>query len=217
MESQLRPPEFMRPSASFTHGSSPAQSHKNNSRSTEPFAAVSNNNDQEARRDSWNPFLALHHHTHSDSDGVDKPDSRHHRHHRHHDNRHLGIDASLLDRGSSKSPHRRRHKYSKSRDGRLPRTMSQIASSTGARALLPTWSGGKEKDRDGNNDGLLRPFTRETRWGSDLTNGLGSASRKSSLISASELSARAGPVRQQEIRSMEELEQVRRRRKQGEK
>ncbi|KAI9927320.1 hypothetical protein MW887_003707 [Aspergillus wentii] len=80
--------------------------------------------------------------------------------------------------------------------------MTQIASSAGARGLLPSWSGGKEKTCDGD-DGLLRPMTQETtrsRWGSDST----------------EQGDQIGSVRQQEICSMGDLEQVKNRRKQGE-
>ncbi|ODM15937.1 hypothetical protein SI65_08778 [Aspergillus cristatus] len=130
------------------------------------------------------------------------------------------ISNANLDPGKSRPFHK--HKRSKSRDIRFPRTMSQIASSTGAgaRALLPTWSGSgsKEKDREGD-DGLLRPVTRDTsrtRWGSDSTSGLGTGSRRGSFLEGIEQSDRIGPPRQQEIRSPEDLEQVTSRRKQAE-
>ncbi|KAJ5086284.1 hypothetical protein NUU61_007591 [Penicillium alfredii] len=112
----------------------------------------------------------------------------------------------------------RRHKHSKSRELRLPRPMSNLASSASARGLLPAWSGGKEKDREGD-DGLLRPITRETtrsHWGSDSTSGLGTGSRKGSLLDTPEQHERLGPIRRQEIRSLADLEQVKKRRKQGE-
>lgn len=111
-----------------------------------------------------------------------------------------------------------RHKHSKSRELRLPRPMSHLASSASARGLLPTWSGGREKDREGD-DGLLRPITGETtrsRWGSDSTSGLESSSRKGSLLDTPEQHERLGPIRRQEIQSMEDLEKVKKRRKQGE-
>lgn len=137
-----------------------------------------------------------------------------------HQDRHAIIDSnSNLDPGKSR-PHK--HKRSKSRDIRFPRTMSQIASSTGAgaRALLPTWSGSgsKEKDREGD-DGLLRPVTRDTsrtRWGSDSTSGVGTGSRRGSFLEGIEQSDRIGPPRQQEIRSPGDLEQLTSRRKQAE-
>lgn len=137
--------------------------------------------------------------------------------------RHLTIDTNL-DLGRSRSPRPRphyKHRHSKSRDGRFPRTMSQIASSAGAKGLLPTWSGGnKEKERDGD-DGLLRPITRETtrsRLGSDSTGylGSGSRSRRGSFLEGVEQNDRIGPTRRQEVRSMEDLEQVKSRRKHGE-
>lgn len=137
-----------------------------------------------------------------------------------HQDRHAIIDSNgNLDPGKSR-PHK--HKRSKSRDIRFPRTMSQIASSTGAgaRALLPTWSGSgsKEKDREGD-DGLLRPVTRDTsrtRWGSDSTSAVGTGSRRGSFLEGIEQSDRIGPPRQQEIRSPGDLEQVTSRRKQAE-
>jgi hypothetical protein len=115
-----------------------------------------------------------------------------------------------------KSHHR--HKHSKSRELRLPRPMSNLASSASARGLLPTWSGGRDKERE-SDDGLLRPITRETtrsRWGSDSTSGLESGSRRGSLLDAPEQYERLGPIRRQEIQSMEDLELVKKRRKQGE-
>jgi hypothetical protein len=115
-----------------------------------------------------------------------------------------------------KSHHR--HKHSKSRELRLPRPMSHLASSASARGLLSNWSSGRDKERE-SDDGLLRPITRETtrsRWGSDSTSGLGSGSRRGSLLDAPEQHERLGPIRRQEIQSMEDLEQVKRRRKQGE-
>jgi hypothetical protein len=97
--------------------------------------------------------------------------------------------------------------------------MSHLASSASARGLLPTWSGSREKDRE--EDGLLRPITRETtrsRWGSDSTSGLGSSSRsrKGSILDPPEQQGQLGPIRRQEIQSMEDLGQVTKRRKQGE-
>lgn len=112
-----------------------------------------------------------------------------------------------------------RHKHSRSREHhRLPRPMSHLASSASARGLLPTWSGGRDKDRDGDT-GLLRPLTREstrTRWDSDSTTGWGTASRKGSLLGAPDQHEHLGPIRRQEIQSMEDLEKVKRRRTQGE-
>lgn len=135
-----------------------------------------------------------------------------------HQNHHLVIDTSNLDPGRLRPHYHQKHKHSKSRDGRFPRTMNQIASSAGARGLLPTWSGSsKEKDRDGD-DGLLRPVTRETtpsRWGSGSTGRLSSGSRRGSFLEGVEQNDRIGPARQ-EIRTPEDLEQVKGRRKEGE-
>ncbi|PYI07427.1 hypothetical protein BO78DRAFT_396478 [Aspergillus sclerotiicarbonarius CBS 121057] len=140
------------------------------------------------------------------------PGEKHHHHH------HLSFDVPRLDRVKSKSRHKHKHKHSKSSDRRLPRRMNNIASSAGARGLLPTWSGSKEKDND-EDDGLLRPITQETswsRWGSESTAALGTGSRKGSLFDGIDPSNKLGPIRRHEIRSMEDLEQVRSKRKQGE-
>lgn len=135
-----------------------------------------------------------------------------------HQNHHLVIDTSNLDPGRLRPHHHhQKHKHSKSRD-RFPRTMNQIASSAGAKGLLPTWSGSsKEKDRDGD-DGLLRPMTRETtpsRWGSGSTGRLSSGSRRGSFLEGVEQNDRIGPTRQ-EICTAEDLKQVKGRRKEGE-
>ncbi|PKY00182.1 hypothetical protein P168DRAFT_244720 [Aspergillus campestris IBT 28561] len=125
------------------------------------------------------------------------------------------LDTVSLD------PHRLRprhkHKHTKSRDGILPRRMNQFASSTGARGLLQTWSGGREKDTEADN-ALLRPMTRETTrsgWGSDST-AFGAGSRNSSLFDEIDNGRHIASVKRQDIQSMGDLEQVRDRRKQGE-
>ncbi|KAJ5602184.1 hypothetical protein N7510_011718 [Penicillium lagena] len=130
--------------------------------------------------------------------------------------RQLLIDPLGLD-GAKSSHHR--HKHSKSRELRLPRPMSHLASSAAsARGLLPTWSG-REKDRE-SDDGLLRPITRETtrtsRWESDSTVGLGTGSRKGSPLDVPEFPDQLGSIRQQEIRNRDDLDMVKKRRKQGE-
>lgn len=95
--------------------------------------------------------------------------------------------------------------------------MSHLASSASARGLLPTWSGGKDKDREGD-DGLLRPITRETtrsRWGSESTTGLLDG-RKGSLLDTPGQHEQLAPIRRHEILSMDDLEKVKKRRKLGE-
>ncbi|GES66859.1 hypothetical protein ATEIFO6365_0016014700 [Aspergillus terreus] len=158
-------------------------------------------------------------HDRHDRDGLastappqEKPDKQEKQH------RHLIFDTAALDAARLRPRHK--HKHSKSRDGRFPRLMNPIASSAGgsAKALFPTWSGGREKDNDADN-GLLRPVTRETtrsRWGSESTVGFGTGSRKGSLFEDMDAGTKLGLIRPQEIRSVEDLEQVRERRKQGE-
>ncbi|KAJ5458924.1 hypothetical protein N7530_010868 [Penicillium desertorum] len=110
-----------------------------------------------------------------------------------------------------------RHKYNKSRDLRFPNPMSHLASSASARGLLPTWSGGKDKDREGD-DGLLRPITRETtrsRWGSESTTAM-SDGRKGNMLDTPGQHEQLAPIRRHEILSMDDLEKVKKRRKLGE-
>lgn len=201
----------------MTHGSSPAQSHKTSIPSSVQSTTASSNG--QARTGNRKLYYASHS-SHNSHDGVryNDSDTGHHRHHHHH--RHFGIDTSLFDRGSSKSPHRERHIRSKSYDPRLTRKMNHIASSTGARSLLPTWPGGKERDRDGD-DGLLRPTTSEPIQShlmseSPSGGGTGSSRKEILILSDSDLSLRVGSIQKQEIRSMEDIEQAKRRRKQGE-
>lgn len=98
-------------------------------------------------------------------------------------------------------------------------THAASASSAAARGLLA----GLEKERqnhrhrekDDSDDHLLRPVTNDTtraRWGSEST-GKDTLSREGS---PQDLSERVGQIRTQEPKSMEELEGVRSRRKQGE-
>ncbi|CDM30006.1 hypothetical protein DTO013E5_8294 [Penicillium roqueforti] len=110
-----------------------------------------------------------------------------------------------------------RNKYHKSRESRFPNPMIHLASSASARGLLHTWSGGKDKDREGD-DGLLRPVTRETtrsRWGSESTTGM-SDGRKGSLLDTPGQHEQLMPFRRHEILSMDDLEKVKKRRKLGE-
>lgn len=194
-------------SATFplTHGSSTPRS---NDQPTldEPFAVC--NETPTNRRSAGHPPYRQYH-------GRDRPNSpdeslSHAR------TRSFAKQVELPSFDGLKSHHR--HKHSKSRELRLPRPMSHLASSASARGLLPTWSGGRDKERE-SDDGLLRPITRETtrsRWGSDSTSGLGSGSRRGSLLDTPEQHERLGPIRRQEIQSMEDLELVKKRRKQGE-
>ena len=150
-------------------------------------------------------------HSTSHSRGLDDvADSvTHHPQHRHHQL--PTLDVPGLDGIGFRRPHK--HKRSASTDPRLRRTMSHTTSSGGARNFMPSWSGSREKDRDAD-DSLLRPTTHETsrsRYGSASTGGVSTGSRKGSLLDTVELNqARREPG------SVEELEQVKKRRKQGE-
>lgn len=198
-------------SATFplTHGSSTPRS--NGQPAPEPFAV---RNETLTDRSSSGPFSHRHHHGRDHRASLDESPAYTHTHAR---TRSFAKQVELPSFDGLKS--HQRHKHSKSRELRLPRPMSHLASSASARGLLPTWSGGRDKERE-SDDGLLRPITRETtrsRWGSDSTSGgLDSGSRRGSLLDTPDQYERLGPIRRQEIQSMEDLEQVKKRRKQGE-
>jgi hypothetical protein len=200
-------------SATFplTHGSSTPRSNDQPAPDQrEPFAV---RNETLKDRSSSGPFSHRHHHGRDHPTSLDESPAYTHTHAR---TRSFAKQVELPSFDGLKSHHR--HKHSRSRELRLPRPMSHLASSASARGLLPTWSGGRDKERE-SDDGLLRPITRETTrspWGSDSTSGLGSGSRRGSLLDTPEQHERLGPIRRQEIQSMEDLEQVKKRRKQGE-
>ncbi|KAE8158168.1 hypothetical protein BDV40DRAFT_28483 [Aspergillus tamarii] len=223
MESSLRNslPALLSPSRQLsashpftTHGSSTAGNHKPTqvpSDTDGPFA-YSRDGDYVAWNSSREPPVLQ---THCDrKDRENASGATREKHHRH-----LAFDPASLD--PIKFRPRHKHKHSKSRDGRFPRIMNPIASSASARGLLPQWSGGREKESDPD-DGLalLRPVTRETtrsRWGSESTTGLGTGSRKGSILDEIDRNNHLGLIRRQEVRSLDDLEQVRERRKQGER
>ncbi|KAL4887897.1 hypothetical protein BDV59DRAFT_206549 [Aspergillus ambiguus] len=122
------------------------------------------------------------------------------------------MDSHSPDHTSSSSPDpqfllpasRPRHRPH-SRSDRLPR-------------MTPVKPRNPDRDKDPDPNGLLRPITRETtraRWGSDSTVGVGSGSRQDSLVDDID-PTRRGLIRPRDIRSVDDLEQVRDRRKQGE-
>ncbi|PYH44788.1 uncharacterized protein BP01DRAFT_273282, partial [Aspergillus saccharolyticus JOP 1030-1] len=132
--------------------------------------------------------------------------------------RHLVIDVPSLDPVLSKPRHRHKHKHNKSNDGRFPRKKTQPSTSTAGRGLLLTWSSMRDKEND-DGKGLLRPVTRRTTrsfCGSESFTGLNDESRRGGLPEGIDANTKLGPVARQEIRSAEDLEQVRGRRKYGE-
>lgn len=129
--------------------------------------------------------------------------------------RRLFIDTSDLDSDKPRS----KHKHSKSRDGRLPRTMNQLASAGGARSLLPSKTFGREKDKDGDN-GLLKPSTTNessrSQWSSRPSSVLSTGSRKGSFVEENDLNERLGLIRRKEVKTMEDLEKERQKRERAE-
>lgn len=191
---------------SLTHGSPPAGSHITSPPNPDKPLAVNAGGDPGHRP----PILSLpSSHDRMSHDRLPEPTRDKHHH------RHLLFDGAALDATRLRTRHK--HKHSKSREGRFPRIMNPIAA-TGAKGLLPAWSGGRDKEGDADN-GLLRPITRETtrsRWGSESTVGYGTGSRKGSLLNDVDVGNKLGLIRPRDIRSAEDLEQVRERRKQGE-
>ncbi|OGM39998.1 hypothetical protein ABOM_011668 [Aspergillus bombycis] len=200
---------------STTHGSCTAGSHKPPTQAPShadgPFAAP-RGGDYVAWNSSREPPVLQTYHDRTDPENASGA-------HREKHHRHLAFDPASLDPTKFRPQHK--HKQSRSRDGRFPRIMNPIASSASARGLLPPWSGGREKESDPD-DGLalLRPVTRETtrsRWGSESTTGLGTGSRKGSIFDEIDRNNHLGLIRRQEIRSLDDLDQVRNKRKQGER
>ncbi|KAL4878242.1 hypothetical protein BJY04DRAFT_115320 [Aspergillus karnatakaensis] len=92
--------------------------------------------------------------------------------------------------------------------------MHHISPRAGGTGSLSTY-----REQDSEDDGLLRPITRETtrsRWGSEST-GLGSGSRKGSVFDGIDKDIRLESIkRPKEIRSMDDLQRVRDQRNKGE-
>ncbi|KAL4983610.1 hypothetical protein BDW68DRAFT_31874 [Aspergillus falconensis] len=91
--------------------------------------------------------------------------------------------------------------------------MHHASSRAGGRGSLSTY-----REQESEDDGLLRPITRDTtrsRWGSEST-GLGTGSRRDSVLDGIEKDIRLGPVKRQEIHSMDDLQRVRDQRSRGE-
>ncbi|KAL4923773.1 uncharacterized protein BDV17DRAFT_285156 [Aspergillus undulatus] len=92
--------------------------------------------------------------------------------------------------------------------------MHHASSSHGGGGSLSTY-----REQDSEDDGLLRPITRETtrsRWGSEST-GVGSGSRRGSVFDGLDKDMRLGLIkRPDKIHSMNDLQRVRDRRSRGE-
>ncbi|KAL4867857.1 hypothetical protein BDV12DRAFT_186406 [Aspergillus spectabilis] len=92
--------------------------------------------------------------------------------------------------------------------------MHHVSSRPGGRGSLSTY-----REQDSEDDGLLRPITRETtrsQWGFEST-GLGTGSRRGSDLDSIDKDMRLGSIkRPEEIRSMGDLQRVRDQRNKGE-
>ncbi|KAJ0416195.1 hypothetical protein BJY00DRAFT_304297 [Aspergillus carlsbadensis] len=92
--------------------------------------------------------------------------------------------------------------------------MHHVPSKVGARGSLSTY-----REQESDDDGLLRPITRETtrsRWGSEST-GIGPGSRRDSVLDGIDKDIRLGAIKRPgEIRSMGDLQRVRDQRSKGE-
>jgi hypothetical protein len=154
------------------------------------------------------------HHRHRHEGRQAHPARNGHPEERQHWPRRLFIDTSDLDSDKSRSKHR----HSKSRDGRLPRTMNQIASAGGARSLLPGKSFSREKEREGDSNLLKPSATNESsrsQWGSRPSSLLSTGSRKGSL-EQNDLNEKLSLTKRKEIKTMEDLEKERQKRNKGE-
>ncbi|KAL2819876.1 hypothetical protein BDW59DRAFT_151237 [Aspergillus cavernicola] len=121
-----------------------------------------------------------------------------------------------LSRNTGGKRSRRHHRESKgrSRDGIFRHRMHHIPSREGNRGSLSTY-----REQISDDDGLLRPITRETtrsRWGSEST-GIGTGSRRGSVLDDIDKDMRLGSIkRPEDVRSMDDLQRVRDQRNKGE-
>ncbi|KAL3456675.1 hypothetical protein BJX64DRAFT_37674 [Aspergillus heterothallicus] len=124
-------------------------------------------------------------------------------------------EKSFLRENVVDKPSRRRHREAKgkSRDGIFRHRMHHVPSRTG-RGSLSTY-----REQESDDDGLLRPVTRETtrsRWGSEST-GIGSGSRRGSVLDSIDKDIRLGSIKHsEEISSIDDLQRVRDQRSKGE-
>ncbi|RHZ46258.1 uncharacterized protein CDV56_100743 [Aspergillus thermomutatus] len=95
--------------------------------------------------------------------------------------------------------------------------MNRFVTPADVRSPLPLWTGAQERGEG--DDNLLKPMTRETtrsRWGSDSTTGLGSGNGKGTSLDGINDNQTTDSLMVHEVRSLNDLEQVKSRRQQGE-
>ncbi|KAL4783879.1 hypothetical protein BJX76DRAFT_241405 [Aspergillus varians] len=122
--------------------------------------------------------------------------------------------AELLNVGGGRTRRRHRERDGRPRDGIFRHKMHHVPSRADGRGLSLAY-----REQDSEDDGLLRPITRETtrsRWGSEST-GLDPGSRRGSLFDGIDMDIRLGSIkRREEIQSMGDLQRVRDQRSRGE-
>ena len=110
--------------------------------------------------------------------------------------------------------------YHRFRDTRIPRTVSQLASSTGvgARWLLPKRATQKERDTQREpSEGVLKPIPiRNSQSSSRPSTRQSSESRRDSFLNDYDVNAQLGQMKRNEIKTKEDLERERRKRKNAE-
>lgn len=157
------------------------------------------------------------------------PHTHRHQHHRH-GSRHAASNHSAEDRHHwprrlfyeiadwESDKDKMRDGHHRFRDTRIPRTVTQFASSTGAgaRKLLPGLTSHKERDREPYG-GLLKPVpTHESQWSSRPSTRPSSESRRGSFIDDNDLNAKLGQIKRKKIETKADLEREKRKREKGE-
>lgn len=178
-----------------THGSS-SSSHRRPATAEDPPPRQSSSQHLRHRSDAGRPTTTIRSHSNNSS----------------HDDRQPPWPRRLFS-DISEHENRPRHRHSKSRDGRIPRNVTHLASSA---------AGKFSRDQDNQRErassihpdgGLRRPSHHDSLWSS-----AGEESRKSSLGTVDQAGVRSalGYVQRREIRTMADLEVERRNREKAE-
>ncbi|CRG89899.1 hypothetical protein PISL3812_06938 [Talaromyces islandicus] len=197
--------------------------------STPPRNSERPTDSSSSRLSSAKTFPVHLHHRHRSESRPSTPGERQHW------SRRLFIDTSDLEPDKARAVENNhngyhghhnggKHRHSKSRDHRIPRAVNQIASAGGARNLLPsrTFHRG-DKEKEAGDDNLLKPAatldSSRSVQSSRSTSTHNAESRQGSLAAtggSGDLSKKLALANLRDVKTMEDLDEVKRRREKGE-